>query len=82
MKKFIVAAVLTAVLASTGVFAQNVTAGAINGMTLNGSTGLIIVPDAHVGWEKSKVGVDLGYGFVWTGGAGLRSFTQICSEFI
>ncbi len=68
MKKIIMAAVLIAVLASAGVFAQNVTAGAVNGMTLNGSTGLIVVPDAHVGWEKAKFGVDLGYGFVWAGG--------------
>jgi len=68
MKKIVVSAVLLAVLVSAGGFAQNVSAGAVNGMTLNGSTGLIVVPDAHVGWERSKFGVDMGYGFVWSGG--------------
>jgi hypothetical protein len=37
-------------------------------MTLNGATGLIVVPDGHVAWEESKFGVDVGYGFVWGGG--------------
>ncbi|MCD6343438.1 MAG: hypothetical protein J7L76_06600 [Spirochaetaceae bacterium] len=68
MKKYVIAAVLIASLAASGAFAQNVSAGAVNGMTLNGSTGLIVVPDAHVAWEKPKVGVDIGYGFVWGGG--------------
>ncbi len=68
MKKYLAAALLISALALAGVSAQNVSAGAVNGMTLSGSTGLIIVPDAHIGWEKAKVGVDLGYGFVWSGG--------------
>jgi len=68
MKKYVAAVLLIAVLASPAVFASNTSAGSVNGMTLNGATGLIIVPDAHVGWENAKFGVDLGYGFVWTGG--------------
>ncbi|MCK5249243.1 MAG: hypothetical protein KAJ98_04720 [Spirochaetaceae bacterium] len=68
MKKRVIAVLLLGTLAVTGVFAQNVTAGSANSMTLNGSTGLIIVPDARIGWENTKIGVDVGYGFVWTGG--------------
>ena len=68
MKRFIIAALLIAVLALGGVSAESVRAGAVNGMTFNGSTGLIIVPDAHIGWENSNFGVDVGYGFIWTGG--------------
>ena len=68
MKRFIIAVLLIAILALGGVSAQSVKAAAINDMTLNGSTGLIIVPDAHIGWENSKFGLDVGYGFVWTGG--------------
>ena len=68
MKKRIIVVILLATLVVTGAFAQNVSAGSANGMTLNGSTGLIVVPDARIGWENAKVGLDIGYGFVWTGG--------------
>ena len=68
MKRHAITIIVLAVLVATGVFAQNVTAGAANSMTLNGSTGLIVVPDARIGWENAQSGVDVGYGFVWTGG--------------
>ena len=48
-------------------FSQSTRSGAANGMTLNGSTGLIVVPDARVGWENTQIGLDLVYGFVWSG---------------
>ena len=56
-----------ALLVAAAAFGQSTMAGAVNGMTFNGSTGLIVVPDARVGWEKSKVGLDVGYGFVYAG---------------
>ena len=67
MRKRTVLLLLIAVMASAAVFGQATSASAVNGMTFNGSTGLIVVPDARVGWENSKVGVDVGYGFVFTG---------------
>jgi len=67
MTKRTIALVVLAALAAGGVFAQT-SAGAVNGMTLNGSTGLIVVPDARVGWERAKFGLDVGYGMVWNGG--------------
>ena len=67
MQKRMIVLLLVAVVASAAVFAQATSAGAVNGMTFNGSTGLIVVPDARVGWENSKVGVDVGYGFIFTG---------------
>ncbi len=34
----------------------------LKGMSLNGSTGLISIPSARIGWEKSAdVGVDIGF---------------------
>ncbi len=40
---------------------------AVTGMTLNGSTGLFVVPDAQIGWDRTDIGLNSGYGFVWTG---------------
>lgn len=68
MKKTALLTVVIIMVISTGLWAQSTTAGAANGMTLNGATGLILVPDANIGWENAKVGVDAGYAFVWTGG--------------
>ncbi len=67
MKKSAFCLLVVLLLAAAGLSAQT-TAGSTNGMTLNGATGLIIVPDARIGWENAKIGVDVGYGFVWTGG--------------
>jgi hypothetical protein len=67
MKKRFLAMLLIVLLVTGGLSAQNTTAGSVNGMTLNGATGLIIVPDARIGWESTKFGLDLGYGFVWGG---------------
>ncbi len=39
----------------------------VTGMTLNGSTGLFIVPDAQIGWDRADIGLNSGYGFVWSG---------------
>lgn len=41
----------------TGVSAQSV----IKGMSANGSTGLNSTPTARIGWEQTKLGVDIGY---------------------
>jgi hypothetical protein len=67
-KKKIVIAVLLASAMVLGSLGAQTTASAVNGMTLNGSTGLIVVPDARVGWENSDFGIDVGYGIVWSGG--------------
>ena len=66
MKKSVLpAALLLAIVCTAG---AQTSAGAVNGMTFNGSTGLIVVPDARIAWENANFGVDIGYGFVWTGG--------------
>ena len=67
MKKSLlfIGALALIVLSSLG--AQSTSSGSANGMTFNGATGLIIVPDARIGWGNSKFGLDIGYGFVWTG---------------
>lgn len=42
--------------------AFSISAQSLKGMSLNGSTGLISIPSARIGWEKSAdIGVDLGY---------------------
>ena len=66
MKKFSLLIALAALLVAAA--GAQTSAGAVNGMTFNGSTGLIVVPDARVAWENAQLGVDVGYGFVWTGG--------------
>ncbi|AEJ19048.1 hypothetical protein [Gracilinema caldarium] len=39
-----------------------ISAQSLKGMSLNGSTGLISIPNGRIGWEKSAdIGVDLGY---------------------
>ena len=52
-------------------------AGSANGMTLNGATGLILVPDARIGWENAQLGVDAGYGFVWNGGPSVEHLPRL-----
>ena len=48
---------LLVIFAVAGAFAQSA-----KGMTHNGSTGLITVPDAKIGWDKSSdFGLDVGY---------------------
>lgn len=71
-----------AVMMAGGIYAQNTRAGAANGMTLNGSTGLILVPDAHVGWENANFGVDIGYGFVWSGGNNFDNLPRFAISFL
>ena len=61
-------------------FSQSTRSGAANGMTLNGSTGLIVVPDARVGWENTQIGLDIGYGFVWSGAGQFDHVPRFASE--
>ena len=57
MKKRILITVILIALCTLGVSAQS-----LKGMSLNGSTGLISIPSARIGWEKSAdVGIDVGY---------------------
>ena len=67
MKKLVFTLVLFSLAGLLGLSAQSVSAGAANGMTFNGSTGLIVVPDARIGWENADIGLDVGYGFIWGG---------------
>lgn len=73
---------LLAVVLVGGIFAQNTRAGSVNDMTLNGSTGLILVPDAHVGWENANFGIDIGYGFVWQGGDRFDNLPRFSISFL
>ena len=56
MKKAIV--LVLAVLPLFGLAAQS---KGLNAMTLNGLTGLYVVPTAHIGWEDSGMGINGGY---------------------
>ena len=57
--------VLIGVLAVGGLSAQESPPQAA--LTLNGASGIIIVPDAGVVWERTNVGLYIGYGLVWSG---------------
>ena len=57
--------VLIGVLAVGGLWAQESQPQAA--FTLNGASGVIIVPDAGVVWERANIGLDMGYGLVWSG---------------
>jgi len=49
--------ILLVLFAVAGVFAQSA-----KGMTHNGATGLIAIPNAKIGWDKSAdIGIDVGY---------------------
>jgi hypothetical protein len=76
MKKIALVLILLAGLATANVFAQSTMAGAVNGMTLNGSTGLVIVPDARIAWGDAKFGLDVGYGIAWDGGDNFDSLPR------
>lgn len=82
MKKRGILLLILAVVLAGGIYAQNTRAGAVNDMTLNGSTGLILVPDAHVGWENANFGVDIGYGFVWQGGDRFDNLPRFAISFL
>ena len=57
MNKKIIIAVSLIVLCAFSISAQS-----LKGMSLNGTTGLISIPTARIGWEKSaEVGVDFGF---------------------
>ncbi len=57
MNRKLTAAVLIFLVTVSVISAQSA-----KGMTLNGSTGLITLPSARIGWEKTTdVGVDIGY---------------------
>ena len=80
MKKRLIIVLALTPLATTGLSAQATRSGAVNGMTLSGSTGLIVVPDARMGWERADIGLDLGYGVVWSGGRRLDHLPPLCLE--
>jgi hypothetical protein len=67
MKKTFIFVLLSILLVGV-LSAQNTQAGSVRSMTLNGSTGLILVPDARIAWEEAKFGLDFAYGMVWAGG--------------
>src|SRR6056297_3492243 len=57
MKKALMFALVLSILGTAVVSAQS-----LKGMSLNGSTGLISIPSARIGWERtSDFGFDLGY---------------------
>ncbi len=76
MKKRLLVLFLLSFVILSALMSQSTTAGAVNGMTLNGATGLIIVPDARIGWENTKFGLDIGYGFVWGGQGNLDNLPR------
>ena len=52
------------ILGTSGLEAQS-----LNGMSLNGSTGLYSVPSGRTGWERSSsFGLDLGYHMIVSDG--------------
>ncbi|OQX30134.1 MAG: hypothetical protein B0D92_00065 [Spirochaeta sp. LUC14_002_19_P3] len=53
-----------AIITLTNLSAQSHQGSGVNGTTLNGATGLIVVPDAQIGWDRAKLGIDLGYNLV------------------
>ncbi len=82
MKRMLLLLIVVTTVATAGFSTQATRAGAVNGMTLNGATGLILVPDARIGWERAKFGLDLGYGFVWTGGNNVDSLPRFSFSFL
>ncbi len=62
MKKFKSLTMLLCCLifASSQLYAAS---GSANGQTIGGATGLINVPNANIGWDKTNLGLDLGYHF-------------------
>jgi hypothetical protein len=40
----------------------------VKGASVNGLTGLMTTPTARIGWEKSDIGLDLGYSYLGNGG--------------
>lgn len=72
MKRIVIAPVILMLWGLAAVSAQETSNGAVTGMTLSGSTGLWIVPDAQIGWDRAEIGLNLGYGIVWTGGSSLE----------
>ncbi len=56
MKRIAIISLLVFALSAFSVSAQSV-----KGMSLNGATGLITIPTAKIGWEKSEFGLDGGY---------------------
>lgn len=82
MNKRLILLMVLAVTMIGGIYAQTTRAGAVNDMTLNGSTGLILVPDAHIGWENANLGVDIGYGFVYRGGDRFDNLPRFSVSFL
>ncbi|MBN2435356.1 MAG: hypothetical protein JXK07_08840 [Spirochaetes bacterium] len=65
-KKLLLITIIFAVATPLAISAQS----SVKGVSINGSTGVIVSPTARVGWEYSNLGIDFGYSFLYGNGMG------------
>ena len=78
---FIAVALIGITAASPGILGAQESASA-GALTLNGASGIIVVPDAHTAWERADAGLDIGYGLVWSGGRPVDHLPRFALGFV